>query len=324
MLPRTLNDDGVAHTGRDYSTSVLFGAASPDSAGTTHFSFVDFYRYMKAGPISPIHHHHLGPMLDALGLFKRNINQLFGICVDIMNTGRSLQLLSSSMQILAINGVAQAAKVGGGKGRPILALVEILNHTPREIKPEVEAIEQVCAELARLTAHSSNIVWRYYQLITSVLAAMPQGGQSSCLADRHLPSHLRFTTPEDITRLMTDPSFQLGEPLERDNRSSIAAICQTNLTELHARLSEALRCLNDTRRALHGLKMIGLTARYLAFCISSEAAALGEAGMSFKTLAAEIGHVVDELDARMRAMKSSIDSGQSLVELLLKGNSDAK
>ncbi len=263
-------------------------------------------------------------MLDALGLFKRNINQLFGICVDIMNTGRSLQLLSSSMQILAINGVAQAAKVGDGKGRPILALVEILNHTPREIKPEVEAIEQVCAELARLTAHSSNIVWRYYQLIAGVLAAMPQDGQSSCLADRHLPSHLRFTTPEDITQLMTDPSFQLGEPLERDNRSSIAAICRTNLTELHTRLSDAVRCLNETGRALHGLKMIGLTARYLAFCIASEAAALGEAGMNFKTLAAEIGHVVDELDARMRAMKSSIDSGQSLVELLLKGNSDAK
>ena len=117
---------------------------------------------MKAGPISPTHQYPLDTMLDALGLFKRNINQLFGIAVDIMNTGRSLQLLSSSMQILAINGVAQAAKVGGGKGRPILALVEILNQTPREIKPEVEAIEQVCAELARLTAHSSNIVWRYY------------------------------------------------------------------------------------------------------------------------------------------------------------------
>ena len=251
-------------------------------------------------------------MLDALSLFKRDINQLFGICVDIMNTGRSLQLLSSSMQILAINGVAQAAKVGGGKGRPILALVEILNRTPSEIKPEVETIERLCAQLAQLTAQSSNIVWRYYQLITSVLA------------DRRLPSHLPFTTPEDITRLMTDPSFQLGEPLERVNRGSIAAICQTNLTELHARLSEALGCLNETRRALHGLKMIGLTARYMAFCIASEAAALEEAGMNFKTLAAEIRHVVDELDARTHAMKSSIDSGQSLVELLLKGNSYAK
>ncbi len=324
VFPRTLDDNGITHKGRDYSTSVLLGDTSPDPAGTTRFSFVDFHRYREAGPISPKHHHHLSPMLDALGLFKRNINQLFGICVDIMNAGRSLQLLSSSMQILAINGVAQAAKVGGGKGRPILALVEILNHTPREIKPEVEAIEQVCAELARLTAHSSNIVWRYYQLIAGVLAAMPQSDQSSCLADRHLPSHLRFTTPEDITQLMTDPSFQLGEPLERDNRSSIAAICRTNLTELHTRLSDAVRCLNETGRALHGLKMIGLTARYLAFCIASEAAALGEAGMNFKTLSAEIGLVVDELDARMRAMKSSIDSGQSLVELLLKGNSDAK
>ncbi|HMS84194.1 MAG TPA: hypothetical protein PKD12_11130 [Nitrospira sp.] len=241
-----------------------------------------------------------------------------------MNTGRSLQLLSSSMQTLANNGVIQAAKIGGGKGRPILALVESLNQTPREIKPEVEAIEQLCAELARLTAQSSNIVWRYYQLIASVLVAMPQGRQASCLMDRDLPSRLRFTTTADISRLMSHPSFQFGEPLERDNRSSIAAICQANLTELHARLSEALRCLNDTRRALHGLKMIGLTARYMAFCIASEAAALDEGGMNFKTLAAEIGHVVDELDARTHAMKSSIDEGQSLVELLLKGDSYAK
>ena len=79
---------------------------------------------------------------------------------------------------------------------------------------------------------------------------------------------------------MMDPSFQLGEPLERDNRDSIAAICQTKLTELHARLSKALRYLNETRRALHGLKMIGLTARYLAFCIACEAAALEAAGMN--------------------------------------------
>ncbi len=263
-------------------------------------------------------------MLDALGLFKRNINQLFGICVEIMNTGRSLQLLSSSMQTLAINGVVQAAKVEGGKGRPILALVEILNHTPREIKPEVEAIERLCTELARLTAQSSSIVWRYYQLIGSVLVAMSQSHQSSCPMDGHLPAPLHFTTPEDITRLMTDPSFQLGNPLERDNRNSITAICRANLTELHARLSDALRCLSETHRALHGLKMIGLTVRYMAFCIASEAAALGESGTSFKTLAAEIGHVVDELDAKTHAMKSSIDNGQSLVGLLLKGNSDAK
>ena len=126
MFPRTLDNDGVAHTWPDYSTSVLLDAASPDPAGTPHSSLVDFHRHMEAGPISPTHQYPLNTMLDALGLFKRNINQLFGIYVDIMNTGRSLQLLSSSMQILAINGVAQAAKVGGGKGRPILALVEIL------------------------------------------------------------------------------------------------------------------------------------------------------------------------------------------------------
>jgi len=121
-------------------------------------------------------------MLDVLGVFKRNTNQLFGICVDILNVGRSLQQLSLSMQILAINGVVQAAKVGNGKGRPILALVEILNHTPGDIRPEVEAIEHLCATLAKLAAHSSNIVWRYYQLISSLLTTIPRGYRSSSRA----------------------------------------------------------------------------------------------------------------------------------------------
>lgn len=263
-------------------------------------------------------------MLDTLDVFKRNINQLFGICVDILNIGRSLQQLSSSMLILANNGVIQAAKVGGGKGRPILTLVEILNHTPREIRPEVEAIEQLCATLARLTAQSSNITWRYCQLIGSLLVTMPQAGRPTGPVDTDRPAHFRFTTPEDITRFMIHPSFQMGEPLERDNRNTIATICRSNLIELHTRLHEALRCLSDTQRALHGLKMIGLTVRYMAFCIASEAAALEEAGTNFKTLAAEIGHVVDELEAKTRAMRTSIDSGQVLIECLLKGNIHAK
>ena len=76
-------------------------------------------------------------MHTVLTQFKRNINQLFGICVDILNVGRTLQQLSLNMQILANNGVVQAAKIPGGKGRPMLALVEILNRTPKDIRPGV-------------------------------------------------------------------------------------------------------------------------------------------------------------------------------------------
>ena len=73
-----------------------------------------------------------------------------------------------------------------------------------------------------------------------------------------------------------------------------------------------------------GLKTIGLTARYMAFCISSEAAGLAEAEANFKNLATEITHVVDDLDAKTRAMKEAIEHGQELLELLLKGHTYAK
>jgi hypothetical protein len=89
-------------------------------------------------------------------------------------------------------------------------------------------------------------------------------------------------------------------------------------------LKDALRCLGETRRALGGLKMIGLTTRYMAFCISSEAAGLAEAEANFKNLSTEITHVVEDLDAKTRAMKEAIDHGQELLELLLKGQTYAK
>ncbi|MFO0706845.1 MAG: hypothetical protein U0412_08325 [Nitrospira sp.] len=263
-------------------------------------------------------------MHDVLSLFKQNINQLFGICVDILNVGRSLQHLSLSMQILANNGVVQAAKIGGGKGRPMLALVEILNTTPKEIRPEVAAVEQLCASLAQTAAKSSNIVWRYHQLVGGLLAVMRRREQTAGSAAEVDWSHLRFTTAADVVQLMRHPSFSSASGLEQDNYSYIASLCQTNLVELQTKLKDALRCLGETRRALGGLKMIGLTTRYMAFCISSEAAGLAEAEANFKNLSAEITHVVEDLDAKTRAMKEAIDRGQELLELLLKGQTCAK
>lgn len=263
-------------------------------------------------------------MHDVLSLFKRNISQLFGITVDILNVGRSLQQLSLSMQILANNGVVQAAKIPGGKGRPMLALVEILNNTPKEIRPEVAALEHLCAGLAKVTASSSNIVWRYHQLIASLLSAMAHGRSASTSSNLDSLSHLRFTTPADIVQLTHHPSFAAAGALECENRQFVVNLCQANLAELHERLKEALRYLGETQQALGGLKMIGLTTRYMAFCIASEAAGLAEAEANFKNLAAEISSVVDDLDHKTRAMKDAIEHGQELLGLLLKGHTYAK
>lgn len=263
-------------------------------------------------------------MHDALSQFKRNINQLFGICVEILNVGRSLQQLSWSMQILANNGVVQAAKVSGGKGRPMLALVEILNHTPKEIRPEVETLEQLCAQLARVAAHSSSLVWRYHQLIATLLSSIRQGAEGRSTSVDPAIDHLRFTTPEDLERLVHHTDFTHGDRLVQSNRAYLAHLCQTILGELHTEFKHALRCLADTKRALNGLKMIGMTSRYMAFCIASEAAGLAEAEANFKNLSAEIGTLVDDLDGKTRTMKVAIDDGEDLVELLLKGHACAK
>ena len=71
---------------------------------------------------------------------------------------------------------------------------------------------------------------------------------------------------------------------------------------------------------MNGLKTIGLTVRYMAFCIASEAAGLAEAEANFKTLAMEISEVVDDLDTKMKAMRGSIDHGCEVLSSLLKGH----
>lgn len=258
-------------------------------------------------------------MHDVLSLFKRNVNQLFGITVDILNVGRSLQQLSLSMQILANNGVVQAAKIPGGKGRPMLALVEILNNTPKEIRPEVAALEHLCAGLAKVTASSSNIIWRYHQLIASLLFAVSVHAPQTTRTDTPDLSLLHFTSQDDLAVLVRHPSLVAAEGLERHNYAYIAELCGSDLTHLQAELTAALRCLEETHQALNGLKTIGSTVRYMAFCIASEAAGLAEAEASFKTLATEINEVVDDLDAKMKAMRGAIDHGCEVLTSLLKG-----
>lgn len=258
-------------------------------------------------------------MQNGLEQYKRNINQLFGTCVEILNVGRSLQQLSLSMQILANNGVVQAARISGGKGRPMLALVEILSNIPKEIRPEVKHIEDLCATLARLTASSSSIIWRYHQLVASLLFVVSESSQANKTESPDL-SRLQFISQEDLVLLVRHPSLAAAQGLERHNYAYIAELCGSDLTHLHAELTAALRCLEQTHQALNGLKTIGLTVRYMAFCIASEAAGLAEAEANFKTLAMEISEVVDDLDTKMKAMRGSIDHGCEVLSSLLKGH----
>ena len=186
------------------------------------------------------------------------------------------------------------------------------------------ALEHLCAGLAK--GHREQL--EHHLAVSSVDCQPPVGdgawGTLLGLQRSGLVVTFALHHGGGSPQLTQHPAFLSAEALERENRQFVVNLCQANLTELHERLKEALRCLGETQQALGGLKSIGLTARYMAFCIASEAAGLAEAEANFKNLATEITRVVDDLDGKTLAMKKAIEHGQELLDLLLKGYTYAK
>ena len=88
--------------------------------------------------------------------YQLMITRMFGISVDILNVARSLESMAFEMQLLARNGVVQAAKVSAGEGKALLALAGILSSYPGTITPEVEELGMQCKAIARQTAECSS------------------------------------------------------------------------------------------------------------------------------------------------------------------------
>lgn len=257
--------------------------------------------------------------------YQLMITRMFSIAVDILNVARSLDSMAFEMQLLARNGVVQAAKVSDGEGKALLALAGILSSYPGTITPEVEGLGMQCKAIARQTAECTNLARRYFQhskcLLTVLNRDVAQGNQEF----REELAALQLTHPSDLERVLASRMLASADPLVRENLLFLGRQCLETLRRIQTLLAQSLPCLTLAEDSVGSIKRIGETARYLGLCVGIEAAHLpGQGKTHFANLANGITTTVDGLNQKFQAIRETISSGRDLLTQLAKGEVDEK
>ncbi len=255
--------------------------------------------------------------------YQLMITRMFGIAVDILNVARSLESMAFEMQLLARNGVVQAAKVPAGEGKALLALAGILSSYPGTITPEVEGLGAQCKAIARHTAECTNLARRYFQhskCLLTVLNRQVAHGNEQFMAEL---AALQLTHPGDLERVLESRMLQQADPLLRENLLYLGRQCLETLRKIQELLGQSLPFLALAEDSVGSIKRIGETARYLGLCVGIEAAHLpGQGKTHFANLANGITTTVDGLNQKFQTIRDTIGSGRALLTQLAKGEVD--
>lgn len=255
--------------------------------------------------------------------YQLMITRMFGIAVDILNVARSLESMAFEMQLLARNGVVQAAKVPAGEGKALLALAGILSSYPGTITPEVEGLGVQCKAIARHTAECTNLARRYFQhskCLLTVLNRQIALGNAEFMEEL---ASLQLTHPGDLERVLESRMLQQADPLLRENLLYLGRQCLETLRKIQELLGQSLPFLALAENSVGSIKRIGETARYLGLCVGIEAAHLpGQGKTHFANLANGITTTVDGLNQKFQTIRDTIGSGRALLTQLSKGEVD--
>lgn len=262
----------------------------------------------------------LGGLLE----HQRDMTRLFSVGTDILNAARALDSMAFELQLLARNGVVQAAQlnqaadaVQGGAGRSLMALAEILSTCPREIAPALLSLGNDCRAIATHTAQCMNLARRHAQLLKALLLVLAREA-----GDEHRAGFTQRLTRLSLRRveapvalLQTAADWDLS-PALRANLELLADRCQSTLRGLAAHLSAAADCLRQTDLALHAIARVAGTVDYLGVNVAIEAAHCAARGTSFHQLAADIDATVTSLEHKLLTIRDSAERGHQLTRLL--------
>ena len=250
-------------------------------------------------------------MIPELFEYNRQVNRVFGVCVDVQNTARPLARLASQMELLARNGVVHAAKLDLDLGRPLSVLTSFLSELPDQIGPIITSVENTCGELAIAVADCTNRIRVYYLQVRTLLN----------IAERHgarIP-HRRYTTTADLDELS---ACLEGLPLSDSERDSVGLIvdrARDNLKTVAQLVEGAQTHIETVRASLEELRRTARMSRYVSQCVRVEVSQVsGQAGR-FTSFADQVASTVDVLEERLNALGNLSRDGRSLLGALAEG-----
>jgi|LNFM01.1.fsa_nt_gb hypothetical protein len=277
-----------------------------------------------AVPIAAFTAHDVEAVLAAQFAHQVDITRLFSVGVDILNAARALDTMGFELQLLARNGVVQAAQLNhgadaahAGEGQTLLALAEILSHCPRQIAPEVAGLGAHCRAIASHTATCTSLARRHTQHLKSLLLVLGrEGGDAGAATLAAQLETVRLGEEAGLVVLQRVADGLQIEPVVRTNIRLIAARCSAALRELERLLEETGTCLRETHGMLHGIGRIAGTVNYLGINVAIEAAHCDRRGENFRQLAADIQATVDGFEQKLLAIRLSAERGRVLLKAL--------
>ena len=253
-----------------------------------------------------------------------DITRLFSVGVDILNASRALDTMAFELQLLARNGVVQAAQMnhaaagtGNGDGQSLLALAEILSNCPREIGPSLVELGDHCRTVATHTAHCMSLARRHTQHLKALLLVLGrETDEAKSGALMRLLGTTSLRAEQAASRLLSVADDGGMSTTLRANLDLIAARCLTALQALAGHLADTAACLRATDDVLHTIGRVAGTVNYLGINVAIEAAHCDERGANFRQLASDIEATVQSLVQKLAAIRDSAARGRKLIKLL--------
>lgn len=252
--------------------------------------------------------------MDNLTHYKKDVNSIFTICINILNVARSFDDLAFEMELLAINGTVHSEKIDHRYGNPLSALTESLSDIPKQIAPEIAELETLSTALFRKIVLCSLAVRRFYQYTRCFERCLHQSSEEKITVEFDSSSK-KSDNQENLDKLKK--SKHLSD-LQKINIQHLMEKNTQNMEALADLLQDSLYFLHGTMRRLEKIQTIGLTAKYLGTCISINASYLSQGAAQFHGLVHGINEMVSRLENMQNTLLDHIQQGNRKVKILMK------
>jgi hypothetical protein len=258
-------------------------------------------------------------MSRAIKRYQDDVTQLFEKCVKIQNIARSLTPIAMSIEMLAKNGVVQAARITGSEGRPLVTLAEILSALPNKIVPEVEALESACRDLAETTANCAHLVRRFSMYGTSlkyVVERANNGAATTAMGAEDVGEPDNDDEEEKeltINELAEHPALASISEIEDINVKRLLQSSIDAISQLKNLIGEANLIVEQNGTRVNRIRNTGFTAHYVALNVRIEAARISQWRENFQNLATTVKNTVDDLDGRLESIETLIQESTRLM-----------
>ncbi len=253
-------------------------------------------------------------MNEEIQKYSKDITAVFGIGVDVLNVARSLKTISLELKLLAINGIAQAARINNDQGQSLITLSGFLSTLPVQIAPELEDLEELSNQLSREITICSIVVRRFINYSLSLEKTI----ESSLDEQNKSIIKLNIYSTKILQSLKHNTILSNIDSIRKENIIILAEKNLDLINNMNEYLMRSLSIIVRARKKIEMIKKNGLIANYMGTNISIESAYLPSGRKSFNSLVNNIKSIVNILNGKLDKILDRLIESEKLLSNLIR------